>query len=85
MGIFKNYFQTDERQANEKQKFPPAHTQKDPCGFLSTGVCQFPISGVNTFLRGGIFVRREPEKPRDIGRSDIKKHHMVLQPHGETN
>ena len=28
--IFKNYFQTDERQANEKQKLPPVHTPKDP-------------------------------------------------------
>ena len=76
--LFKNYFQ-----ANEKQKLLPTHTQKGPCGILSTGVCQFPIRGVNTFRRGGIFVRRKPEKPGDIGRSDIKKHHIVLQLHGE--
>ena len=89
--IFKNYFQVDERQANEKQKLPPAHTQKTPCGFLSTGGCQFPIRGVNTFRRGGIFVRREQEKPGDqigsggqtTGTQDHQIDHPLCQITGE--
>ena len=52
--IFKNYFQVDECQANEKQKLPPAHTQKGPCGFLSTTTV--PTAGHNKGdrLSGGI-------------------------------
>ena len=47
--------------------------KKTPADFSPQGSVSLQFEGVNTFLRGGIFFRREPEKPGDIGRSDIKK------------